>query len=313
MQQLSAVTGASCLDPENSSVMIALHRAPCYNERKNLQKGKVRHLNIGEKIRSARLEMGMSQRQLCGDRITRNMLSQIENGSASPSLQTLQMLAQRLHRPVGYFFGEEAAEPENRKTADQAWSAFQAGKTLEAARILDDRHRRDLGEFPDVAVLKVLVLLELAEQAIAENRTPYAREMLRWIEQEPCRIPELRRRALLLQGSLEGQKAAPIASQLPSLDSELRLRARGALEQGKLSRAAELLEAAEDHTSPDWAMLRGKVFLEQGRFQDAARCFHLAEQSYPRETAPWLERCYRELEDFKQAYFYACRQKERSI
>ena len=48
---------------------------------------------VGDKLKAARLEAGLSQRQLCGDVITRNMLSQIENGSANPSVATLQYLA----------------------------------------------------------------------------------------------------------------------------------------------------------------------------------------------------------------------------
>ena len=52
-------------------------------------------MNMGEKIRHARQAAGLSQRQLCDGIVTRNMLSQIENGSAKPSLATLQALAQR--------------------------------------------------------------------------------------------------------------------------------------------------------------------------------------------------------------------------
>ena len=37
-------------------------------------------MELGEKLRLARLEAGLSQRALCGDEITRNMLSRIENG-----------------------------------------------------------------------------------------------------------------------------------------------------------------------------------------------------------------------------------------
>ena len=53
-------------------------------------------MELGEKLRLARLEAGLSQRQLCGDRISRNMLSLIEHGSARPSMDTLRFLAQRL-------------------------------------------------------------------------------------------------------------------------------------------------------------------------------------------------------------------------
>lgn len=34
-------------------------------------------MELGQRLKQARLEAGMSQRQLCGDVITRNMLSQI--------------------------------------------------------------------------------------------------------------------------------------------------------------------------------------------------------------------------------------------
>ncbi|MBQ8005809.1 MAG: helix-turn-helix transcriptional regulator, partial [Clostridia bacterium] len=59
-------------------------------------------MNIGEKIKNLRTSKLMTQKELAGEEITRNMLSQIENGSASPSLQTLRYLAARLGVPVGY-------------------------------------------------------------------------------------------------------------------------------------------------------------------------------------------------------------------
>ena len=43
-------------------------------------------MELGEKILQARLEAGLSQRQLCGEEITRNMLSLIEHGNAKPSM-----------------------------------------------------------------------------------------------------------------------------------------------------------------------------------------------------------------------------------
>ena len=67
---------------------------------------------LGEKIRQARLEQGLSQRQLCGTEITRNMLSQIESGKARPSMQTLTYLAQTLGKPVSFFLEEQVEVPE---------------------------------------------------------------------------------------------------------------------------------------------------------------------------------------------------------
>lgn len=65
-------------------------------------------MTLGEKLRRARTEAGLSQKQLCAGRITRNQLSQLEHDRAAPSLDTLRYLAQRLGRPVSWFLEETA-------------------------------------------------------------------------------------------------------------------------------------------------------------------------------------------------------------
>ena len=67
---------------------------------------------FGARVRELRLKRGMTQKDLAGERITRNMLSLIESGNASPSVGTLLWLAERLDVPVGYFFSD--AEQEGR-------------------------------------------------------------------------------------------------------------------------------------------------------------------------------------------------------
>lgn len=57
---------------------------------------------IGEKIKNARISAELTQSELCGDRLTRNMLSQIESGKAHPSLATLEYLSERLSLSPGY-------------------------------------------------------------------------------------------------------------------------------------------------------------------------------------------------------------------
>ena len=81
-------------------------------------------MELGEKIRQARLEAGLSQRVLCGNTITRNMLSQIENGVAKPSMATLQYLASRLGKPVGYFLEEQTVLSPNPDVMAQARNAY---------------------------------------------------------------------------------------------------------------------------------------------------------------------------------------------
>lgn len=69
--------------------------------------------NIGSRIRNLRQKKGLTQKELAGEVITRNMLSLIESGSASPSLATLCYLSEKLDIPVGYFFTTTPDEERN--------------------------------------------------------------------------------------------------------------------------------------------------------------------------------------------------------
>ncbi|MGN1047488.1 MAG: helix-turn-helix domain-containing protein [Eubacteriales bacterium] len=64
-------------------------------------------MNIGEKIKNLRTSKLMTQKELAGTAITRNMLSRIENGAAMPSLQTLIYIAERLGVPAGYLLSDK--------------------------------------------------------------------------------------------------------------------------------------------------------------------------------------------------------------
>ncbi len=59
---------------------------------------------VGEKLKALRLLRGVTQKELAGEQITRNMLSQIERGAALPSYQTILYLSRKLDVDPGYFF-----------------------------------------------------------------------------------------------------------------------------------------------------------------------------------------------------------------
>jgi Predicted transcriptional regulators len=73
-------------------------------------------MTLGEKIKKSRTESGMTQTELAGDYITRNMLSQIENNSAVPSVPTIKHIAKKLNIPVGYFLSDDDNEFSYKKT-----------------------------------------------------------------------------------------------------------------------------------------------------------------------------------------------------
>lgn len=264
-------------------------------------------MELGEKLRQARLEAGLSQRKLCEGIITRNMLSLIEHGTAKPSMDTLKLLASRLGKTVSYFLGEDVLTSANDTVMEAVRQRYDTGEFETAYQSLEEYRAPDPVFDREKALLQTLILLELAERAISEQRFPYGLELLKRAETETAYCgQELTRRRLLLQGKIPGQQ---VADRLPSLDEELLLRAREAFASGNRERSAHLLEAAEDHTGAEWNLLRGKLFLEERQFREAARCLHIAEGAYPKETAPLLEHCYRELEDYRRAYEYACKRR----
>lgn len=258
-------------------------------------------MELAEKLKNARLEAGLSQRQLCGDTITRNMLSQIENGTARPSMQTLRFLAARLGKPVSYFLEEEAVlQPNSRcmEAARNAWASADAAGVLQAL----EAWQPDSATEQEKCLLQTLAAMTLAEEAIARDRKPYAVSLLR---------PLLTAEGIYITPALRQQITCLLAQAgesvtLPSPDALLLLHARQALEKGDAQRAAQLLSAVEKQ-SPRWALLRGKALQAQGDFAAAARHYHLAEGEFPAETIPALEICYRELGDYKRAYEYAKR------
>lgn len=264
-------------------------------------------MTLGEKLRTARLEAGLSQRQLCGDLITRNMLSQIENGAASPSMATLTALASRLGKPVGWFLGEETRSG-NSAIMARAREHYDQGKYRETLEALKDYQEPD-GDFDrECALLQALTLLALGEEALEQGRTGLAREYLNraepWLASGYCREALTIRRLLLL-----ARLGEPVGANLPDVDEVLLFKAEEALKGKDPARAQTLLAAAETR-EPRWQLLRGRCCLASQDWQGAAQALSQAEEAFPEETVPLLEEAYRQMGDYRRAYEYACRQKK---
>jgi len=63
---------------------------------------------LGERVRAARKELGLSQAQLAGEELTKGFISQLESGLVRPSIRSLQLIAGRLGKPLDYFLGDES-------------------------------------------------------------------------------------------------------------------------------------------------------------------------------------------------------------
>ena len=264
-------------------------------------------MELGEKLRLARLEAGLSQRELCGEEITRNMLSRIEHGAARPSMKTLSFLAAQLGKPVSFFLEETAVSSPNQQIMTSARQLFDGQDYGGAMQALAQYRAPDEVYDRERQLLEILARLHLADDAIADGREAYALELLEAVaalgKDAAYYTQDLESRRLLLLGRIQGQTV-----ELPGLDEALTVQAASALSRGNAKRAACLLDAAEDHTASRWNLLRGKCHMAQGEYPEAAECFLIAQKEYA--VLRELEICYREMGDYKNAYLYACRQKE---
>lgn len=270
-------------------------------------------MELGQRLRQARLDAGLSQRQLCADLITRNMLSQIENGSARPSMTTLQQLAARLGRPMGYFLEEQAVTSPNQAAMDRARSAYRTGQYRDVLETLKVYRAPDAVFDPERWLLEALACLALAQQALTDGRNGYAMSLLEAAgaagAQTPYYTRDTERQRLLLQYRAKPDTAAELAPQLPDSLDELLLRAHALLDSDP-AQSLRILDAAVSGHEPDWHFLRGQACRLLGDYAAAVVHYRSVEQTQPQRVHPWLELCYRELGDYKMAYHYACLQRE---
>lgn len=259
-------------------------------------------MDLGQLLKQARLESGLSQRQLCGGQITRNMLSQIENGSARPSMDTLRYLAARLGKPISFFLEESAASP-NQACIQQAREAWSQGDPAAALQVLEGYAADGIFD-AEAGLLQVLCCLSLAEDALNQGHIPYAHTLLqKAVSDSPYYTADLARRRLLLLARVNPESCSEIVQQLP--DDELLLRATAACQTGDHARCAALLDSAADLSSPEWNILRGDVCFALEDYTQARTYYLQAED----QSLHKLEKCCEKLGDYKMAYYYACKQR----
>lgn len=267
---------------------------------------------LGQRLKQARIEAGLSQRQLCGEEITRNMLSQIESGKAKPSMDTLTYLAQKLSKPVSWFLEEGTVASANAETMASARDHYQKGQYSLCMACLEAYQEKDPLFDREKHLLYALSAMEEARQAIAEERYIYARTMLEKAAQAGAQTayftPALQRERLLMLYQTQPESFSDLAKQLPGDDRELLLRAQSCLELGEYGESVRLLTAVGQKDGL-YHYLMGRALLGQKEYNQAVEHLLLGEKTHPQRCAQALETCYRELEDYKMAYLYACKQR----
>lgn len=161
---------------------------------------------LGRRIREARLAKKLTQAEVVGDFITRNMLSQIESGTALPSVKTLQYLSKVLEVPMAQLMPEEEA------TADGAADYMQARELFVSRQYERVIETPEIAGFSDeLAALRAKAYLELAKKAKEDDLTSlqtaadHARRAAQLSDKGIFANSSVRSEALLLLNSIAGR------------------------------------------------------------------------------------------------------------
>lgn len=281
-------------------------------------------MNLGEKIRSLRQAKLMTQSELAGTKITRNMLSCIENGKSQPSISTIFYLAERLGVSVGFLLAEERDELLYRKmnNFENIKKAFRE-QNWESCRSLC----RSVSEEPDDELCMILAQSDLGiaeetfwsgklrkacrffDEALAyAEKTVYPQPQIKAVTGVYFRLMRHISSTLFLE-NFEEEKESPLVLQTPFARY---LDALEAMDEGDLSLAEQFSKEREGQSF--FAVhLRVKCHLARREYEEAKALL----QGLLNATEPLLnevelylvlsdlETVCRETEDYKGAYRYA--------
>lgn len=252
-------------------------------------------MTLGEKLRQARLSAGLSQRQLCGQCITRNQLSMLENNRATPSLETLRYLAGQLGKPVSYFL-------EDRQSGLLESAAINWGEPESALAALSAYTPEGTALDDVVRLLQAMAGLAAARQATEAGQLPYAARLLSQAAERRSRFtqPDLAGGIAASQAALgaAGAESALLAYLTPSL---LAL-AQVYLTQGKAEAALAALALLPESQG---AALRGQALHQLGQYRQALAVLAKANLPPSKGLLLLMEDCCQQIGDFRGAYGYA--------
>ncbi len=171
---------------------------------------------LGKRIKEARLRRKMTQSELVGDFITRNMLSRIESGNACPSVKTLEYLAQRLDIPFGLLMdGSDTDSSDGAELLAEAKRLYRAGEYKDcstAVSALEESSFSDEG-----AALAARCAVALAKQCESNgdmrSAAEYAEKALKYADIGIYASREIKTEAVLLLDRIAGSVPVPDLSE----------------------------------------------------------------------------------------------------
>ena len=281
-------------------------------------------MDIGKKIKKLRNEKFMTQAELAGDSITRNMLSCIENGTALPSLATLKYIASKLNISAGYLLADETEEQIYIKMDEMAniknaylSKNFKICRDMcaESPVQLDDEMNLIFAEsalslgIESFNEGKLRAACEYFDEAMSvAERTVYNTDRLVAIAAAYFRY--MGRISATLSSDFIDESEAEIFAAL-SDDFSRYVIAFEMIEKGDAEAAEKLMSRVDEHL-PYALHIKAKRSMLEGKYDEAYRALYLILINPYKIQEPFmyfvfcdLEICCKEIKNFKGAYEYS--------
>ena len=267
--------------------------------------------NLGKKIKALRKAKGLTQAELTGNKITRNMLSSIENGIANPSLDTLQYIADGLGVPVSYLISEEddLFFFQKKEKIEKIYRAYEAKNYTACINIINSLTSKD----SELQYILASAYLELGKQNVANGALLTARKNLE-LAAESCSNTKLNTLHIEAQIPMYSSIAKNVQSPLLEFDYQ---KYTALLNDGMDYEFFSYLTMDFSHTfeAPVYRLhMEAKAIIKERNYTEAVKRLLSATELSKNDSYNAfvifsiytdLEYSYKQLYDYENAYLYS--------
>jgi tetratricopeptide (TPR) repeat protein len=223
---------------------------------------------LGARVRQLRVNRGLTQTELAGDRFSKEYVSQIERGKTRPTAETVAWIATRLGVDTSFLENGVSSDARDRSAAlvSRAEAAIESRRYGDAATILDGVDEAELGTAPELA-LRALLAHGSARMHLGDVRRAVGILLRARVLAEDARFTDVDRAEVLYRLGCCRVKLSSIATAAALFDEALTLAERSGLPcDGLRSRIHQWRARCRQHQR-DWEAAR----------EDVERALELAE------------------------------------
>ncbi len=230
---------------------------------------------LGARVRQLRVNRGLTQTELAGDRFSKEYVSQIERGKTRPTAETVAWIAARLGVDTSFLENGVSSDARDRSAAlvSRAEAANESRRYGDAATILDGVDEAELGTAPELA-LRALLAHGSARMHLGDVRRAVGILLRARVLAEDPRFTDVDRSEVLYRLALCRVKLSSFATATALLDEALTLAERSGLPCDRLRSAIYQWRARCRENQRDWEAAR----------EDIERALELAEGVNDREA-----------------------------